>query len=362
MKALRNVVVLAGEDLEPIRTDVAVVEGELRFGTFPEGRDAGGRVAIPPLFNAHLHLLDYPLREEYVRHDLVELVRPPDGLKQRALGRATIDGAVAVLESMKRRGVYGGIEHSNLPALSAEVRRRAEMDMKILYEPVIAQTEEEIREDVLCEDVLTGVEMEQVDGVAPSGVGEYSDATLKDIRKRAKFFAIHVAEHVEAVERSLRLTGKSEIERALALKPDLLVHATVPGEEIDLVLKSRIPIAVNVNSNALIAGALPPLAEYLEADHPLLFGTDNVMTVEPDMLHELSVAWRVARMQGWDDPGPILKGATSLPHTLGLWSLGVLQEGSPPHILVLDLRADEVADVHAGVLNRGAVRGIWEVL
>ncbi len=115
-----------------------------------------------------------------------------------------------------------------------------------------------------------------------SGANDLDMNLLQEItactRERKKLFAIHAGEK-----------NRSDIEKALSLEPDLLIHLTHAGKkDLDEIAQAKIPVVVCPRSNFVTGGAgMAPIAEMLEAGIRVAAGTDNVMLNSVNMFAEM---------------------------------------------------------------------------
>ncbi|MEM1578174.1 MAG: amidohydrolase [Archaeoglobaceae archaeon] len=101
----------------------------------------------------------------------------------------------------------------------------------------------------------------------------------KIARKREMIFAIHAGE-----------ADCEDVERALELEPDFVVHMNSCGEMIKLFIEKEIPIVSCIRSNFFFGLEKPEVYKKLSSYEKWLLGTDNAMLFPPSMLEEIHFA------------------------------------------------------------------------
>jgi cytosine/adenosine deaminase-related metal-dependent hydrolase len=268
-EAVYRGIALCGTALEERAVEVIVSDGVIT--AVDEVTSAPGLWIVPCFFNAHTHLADTVAMDVRVRGTLAELVAPPDGLKHRLLARADDDVLRdAIMQSIgviASTGCCGFADFREGGAAGVTRMREASADY--------AGTAFVLGRDG---GELIG------DGFGIASIHAVADLEEKVQRARAagKMIAIHAGE-----------AGPGDMDEAIALKPDLIIHAThATKRQLGTCAEAGIPIAVCPRSNwALgVAGspAHPPIRGMLDAGCTVLLGTDNVMFVQPDMLAEMA--------------------------------------------------------------------------
>ncbi|EQD38175.1 chlorohydrolase family protein, partial [mine drainage metagenome] len=144
------------------------------------------------------------------------------------------------------------------------------------------------------------------DGAGMSAILDHDVSFLMDIskecRRAGKTFAMHLSERI-----------REDIDAALDLKPDLLVHCLeCSDKDLDRIASAGIPVAITPRSNVFF-GRKKDYSRFLRHGIPLLLGTDNVMTVEPDMFREMGFIYTWQRSIGRFSPDSIISMATENP-------------------------------------------------
>lgn len=314
--------ILRGEELELISGYVAVEGGVIK--EVEEERAKGDFLIIPSLINAHVHTGD-SVAKDIEFENLMEAVRPPDGLKHRILRETPREEIVEAMrrtcEDMKRCGISafcdfreGGIEG---------VRMIKEASSGLL--PVILGRP----------DGCTAEEVLKIsDGIGASGYLDVPRDSLEEWRdiseKMGKLFAIHAGEF-----------SRDDIEGAISLEPDFIVHMTrAEREDLKRVRDLEIPLVVCPRANLDgkgICGRFPPLREILEEGICVAAGTDNLMINGVDLFREMDFISRVYRIP----PEDVIKMFTvNAARILGKEDeLGWIERGKKAYITVINLNS-----------------------
>ena len=262
---------LFGDDFE-IRDGYLVVrDGRIReVGSGRAEAQIEGLVC-PAFVNAHTHVGDSIIKDPPYM-PLADLVGPPDGLKHRALRAATRKAIAAGIRSTLADMAATGTGHC------ADFREGGAAGARLLQElaggraTVLGRaTEEEAVEDVLrC-----------ADGLGFSGANDLPRDALFAMAQKAKDRGKMVGIHAGELDRS-------DIDTALELMPDFLVHMThATARDIRRARDRGLPVVVCPRSNAAAGAGCPPVKAMAEAGLLLGLGTDNVMINAPDMFAEL---------------------------------------------------------------------------
>ena len=279
--------------------------------------DCEGLLAVPALVNAHTHIGDSIAKDAAPGRTVDEKVHPVHGAKPRILARSR----PAHLESMMRASCVsmlaggtttfadfreGGLEGaamlaraaSGLPVRPVILGRVEAYDgvagaapgRRRRKRPARGEAEAEARPPGVSRAEVDGL-LEACDGIGLSGPNENSDDALRAYARavrRPRLRAIHAAETAASASASRRRTGRTEVERALLLRPHVLVHM-VHATTADLLAAARAGAAVVVcpRSNAALGAGLPDVPRMLAAGCRVALGTDNVMVNAPDMFREM---------------------------------------------------------------------------
>lgn len=292
--------------------------------------DCEGLLAVPALVNAHTHVGDSIAKDAAPGRTVDERVHPVLGAKPRILARSRPEHLESMMRatcaSMLAGGTTtfadfreGGIEGaamlaraaSGLPvrpvilgrleaygdaggvaaaAAAAAERRRTGRRSTRPAGPARGPAHHGV--------TAAGIArlLARCDGIGLSGPNENSDAALGAYARavrRPRLRAIHAAETAASSAASRRRTGRTEAERALLLRPHILVHMT-HATDADLRAAARAGAAIVVcpRSNAALGAGLPDVPRMLAAGCRVALGTDNVMVNAPDMLREMDYLGR----------------------------------------------------------------------
>jgi cytosine/adenosine deaminase-related metal-dependent hydrolase len=287
--------IIAGSELEPVEGYICVNKGIIT--EIGEESSHSTNIIAPCFVNSHTHLGDSVFKDPPLgrisgfrtQKDLDLLVKPPDGLKHKILRETSFK---VLIEHMRRSlmdmtetgtcafadfregGVLGGAALSKalegLELRSMILGRPAEPGLPL--QAVLA----EVKKILL-----------NFDGLGISGANDLDFDLLEKIvsciRSQNKFFAIHAGEK-----------DRSDIEKALSLEPDLLIHLThATKRDIESVANAEIPVVVCPRSNFVTGAGIAPIAEMLDAGIKVAAGTDNVMLNSVNMFAEMEFISKV---------------------------------------------------------------------
>jgi len=301
-------------------------------------------VALPPLCNAHIHVLDLHLLGYGVDKELGELVSMHGGIKYRRLESilSSIDIAES-LRAVKRLARSSGIlalgmivELSDL--LPKNVLQSArDRFTRILAQPSPQRVVED-REAALNSYLEL---LQRYDGVCLDTVHdlgrEYLAILDSEAKRLDKLVQIHVAE-------TASLAASRDYELLKGLERATIVHGTfVAYEEYRRCDLDRFHWVVCPRSNLYHAGRLPDPRIVLEqgARSRLSLGSDNVSWFSPSTSCELSTAFiymkrLVAKERALDLCRALLRASTyGCYESLAIEGLG-LYEGSLPIFLIAE--------------------------
>ncbi|MDL2260966.1 amidohydrolase family protein [Methanimicrococcus sp. OttesenSCG-928-J09] len=333
---------------------------------------------VPRFVNAHTHIGDTLIKDPPLgpdvtpyayKRDLDSLVRPPNGLKHQFLSALTQEDAVSSMESaiwdMYQSGisVFADFREGGLNGVSAliEASKNASRDIHpvIFGRPTFPQSYAE-NGGSSSSDILTSHSfldelrdlLETSDGIGVSGANDLDEYVLAKIaaktQSKRRKLAIHAGEK-----------DRSDIESALSLDPDLLIHMThAENEDIKTAADNRIPIAVCVRSNLVTGVGLPPILNMLEAGIPVCIGTDNVMLNSPDMFEELHF---LSKIYGISDAALFRMANLNGAEALGCRFTGSIEIGKKADMMVLNaksLNLKHVKNPLAGFVRRAGVSDI----
>ena len=316
--------VIYGDDFLAEEGYICIRNGIIReFGREKVDADLGG-IICPRFVNAHVHLGDSAFKDPPFL-PLSELVGP-GGYKARMLQRAPremlVEGMRRSLEQMQCSGTYafadfreGGAEGV---AMLEEALDKMPLLPRILGRP--GQGETEISQSCW--------------GLGISSTRDHPleliAAAVAQARQKGQAVGIHAGE-----------AGRDDIESALALEPDFLVHMS-RAEDQDLreVARRGLSVVVCPRSNLVTGVGLPPVAAMSRLGINLAAGTDNVMLSSPDMFEEMHL---LANALLHDDRQVFKMCTLNGAKITGLdQRLGSIREGKEGRVMVLDKNSNNL--------------------
>jgi cytosine/adenosine deaminase-related metal-dependent hydrolase len=330
--------VLRGEGFEPVDARVTVEDG--RVAAIEAVETPSDDVVLPAFVNAHTHLGDSIAKEAGEGLSLEELVAPPDGLKHRLLRAADQEEIVAgirrSLQFMAESGTTACIEFREGDVEGVEAIRAAAADVEV--DPVVLGRG-------------STAAMEAADGFGASGADDADFTRERNATARAdKLFGIHAGE-----------VGPGDINPALDLDPDFLVHMVHAADlHLERVADSETPVVVCPRSNVVTDVGMPPVRELLDRTTVAL-GTDNVFLNSPSMFREMEFTAKLFDVTSAE----VLRMATRNGAALAGLECGIVEEGRPADLLVLDGDSDNLAgaqDIRRAVVRRAGVHDVKRVV
>ena len=268
---------LVGRELEERSVEITVEAGTIRaIEERPLREDCW---ILPCFFNAHTHIADTIAMDMPVSGSLSELVAPPDGLKHRLLRAAPRNDLVRAMESTITTMVQSGT------AGFADFREGGVEGVLALRQAL---------ENRSCQAIIFGREGGEAVahgfGISSVREGAHIEAAVERARTKGLLVALHAGEK-----------DPHDIDAALALEPDLIIHCThAEDRQLRRIAEMEIPIVVCPRSNwtlGVAAGAAhPPLARMIALGCRVFLGTDNAMFVQPDMFREMAFTSLIYRI------------------------------------------------------------------
>ena len=316
-----------GLNLDPVRANITVDDGIITdiSRDAHEGKiiDADGAIVAPSFLNGHTHIGDSIIRDEGYGLSLGEMVKPPNGVKHRALASAEDEEIIEAMKSsmwdMLESGTTHFIDYREGGIKGVKLLREASKDIPIT--PIILGRDDSFYgDDPDLSKVKSQIRklLKVADGIAPSGFGEITDEVahiiVEECRKEGKISSIHVAESESTQIESLGLFDKTEIERGVDSKFNQLVHCTNPkNNDLDLIKNSDANVVVCPRANATLNVGVAPLNEMLNLGLNPILGTDNLMLNSPNMFRELEFTLKImsVKYKSYLNPCELLKMATT---------------------------------------------------
>jgi cytosine/adenosine deaminase-related metal-dependent hydrolase len=336
MITISNGTILQGTELLPKKANILIEDGKIIeiSKNVCEGEviDATNCIVCPSFLNAHTHIGDSFIKDYGDGKTIEELVKPPNGLKHKALNESDSDEIIIAMEKsmwdMLKSGTTHFIDYREGGIDGIKFLKKAAKNIPI--NPIILG-----RHDIFHDKESSSTEIKKIarkllkscDGIALSGFDEISDETAKTIssecEKRGKISSIHTGEYEELQLKSLRLTGKTEIQKAVDYNFQLLIHGVYPMyNDLDSIAMNNRLLALCPRSNGTLRLGLPPLNEILKKGIRPLLGTDNLMLNSPNLMREMEYTLKLMRAyyKKYIDPKEILKMGTTNISTFGMES------------------------------------------
>ena len=129
MFTITNGIILKGQDLTLTKENIVVDDGIIiDIGKDSmEGKiiDVDGAVVCPSFINGHMHIGDSIIKDEGYSLSLSEMVKPPDGVKHKALANAEDEEIISAMKDTMWEMVESGIsKHSTKVPSSGRCCRR----------------------------------------------------------------------------------------------------------------------------------------------------------------------------------------------------------------------------------------------
>ena len=309
-------------------------ENEVKF-SFPH------HLLLPKFINSHTHLGDTVLKDQAFGLSLNEAVgiggRKYQANKHERIHRITamrsaiiemIESGTSACYDFREGGLNGIIELQ-------EAANDLPIDLHILGRQ---------NTKIDLDDVLS-----QCDGLGLPTPLFFSPHELNMIQQqtssRNTLVATHVGEEPQVIQESLNQFGLSDLQVALKyLNPNILIHLTAYDENDLIKIPSSKFIVFCPRSNAYFGLGFPPISYFLNKKNLIGLGTDNVMTIAPNILEELR--WLVLRLkeQGISiDPVQALKLITINPSKALKMKTGCIKEEFWADLLIINLQSCRTA-------------------
>ena len=163
------------------------------------------------------------------------------------------------------------------------------------------------------------------------------------------------------------MTRKSEVIRALSMKPHFLVHMTHASKsDLYVAAKKTRGIVVCLRANSSLAEGIPDITLMQKAGCTLRLGTDNVMINSPDMFREMDYLWKVTMglHKKRINPKEILKMATVNGGKILKKDIGVIETKKIADCIFLNKHALDLEPMHepyASIVHRASESAIQAV-
>lgn len=325
MLTIKDGIVLKGQDLTPVRENIVIDDGKIieMAKDVCEGKiiDATDSIVCPTFLNGHTHIGDSIIKDEGYGLSLGEMVKPPNGVKHKALANAEdgeiIDAMKKSMWDMFESGTTHFIDYREGGIKGVELLRKASKNLPVT--PVILGRDDSFygqNPDLRKVKIAIRKLLKLADGIALSGFGEISDEVASlitsECRKAGKISSIHVAESMHLQDDSLSDFNKTEIQRGVDADFNQLVHCTNPrNNDLELIKNSN--VVVCPRANATLNVGVAPLNEMFSKGIKPLLGSDNLMLNSPNLFRELEFSLKIMSVyyKNYLNPKDLLKTATT---------------------------------------------------
>ena len=382
---LKNISILYGNHLKFIEsTNVQIKNGKFEkiskhISSKEKSIDCSNLLLIPGLINSHTHIADSIGKDLSIDADVNSKIHPMIGLKQKLLKETPSKVLSKYIKnsakSMIKKGITTFVDFREGGLDGVLLLKKSLTDVPIrrviLGRIEHYNTRTEIKNNIPLPEAkckqLTQL-LKNCDGIGISGTNENSNSNLQSFSKTKKMRVIHAAETVESVNVSKKLTAKSEIQRAMLLKPTVLIHMTFATKnDLKLAAKNTRGIVVCPRANSSLAEGIPNITLMQKLGCNIAIGTDNVMINSPDIFREMDYLWKVTMgiSQNRFDPKLILKMATVNAGKMLNQKIGCIKENYLADCIFIDknsLDLEPMNNVHASIVHRASEKSIKAVM
>ena len=382
---LKNISILYGTELKYIEsTDVQIKNGNFKkiskkISSKEKSIDCSNLLLIPGFINSHTHIADSIGKDLSIDADVDSKIHPMIGLKQKLLKETPKKSLSKYIKnsakSMIKKGITtfidfreGGLDGilllksalDNIPIRCIILGRIEHYNTKNEIKQNMPLPKEHIKQ-------LTQL-LKNCDGIGISGTNENSNSNLQSYAKTKKIRAIHAAETKGSVNTSKKLTAKSEIQRAMLLRPSFLIHMTFATKnDLKLAAKNTRGIVICPRANSSLAEGIPDISSMQKSGCNITIGTDNVMINSPDIFREMDYLWKVTMgmSQSRFDPKEILKMATVNAGKMLNQKIGCIKENYFADCLFINknsLDLEPMNNVYASIVHRASENSINAVM
>ena len=382
---LKNISILYGTELKYIEsTDVQIKNGNFKkiskkISSKEKSIDCSNLLLIPGFINSHTHIADSIGKDLSIDADVDSKIHPMIGLKQKLLKETSKKSLSKYMKnsakSMIKKGITTFIDFRE-GGLDGVLLLKSALDnipirCIILGRIEYYNTKNEIKQNMsLPKEYIKQLTqlLKNCDGIGISGTNENSNSNLQSYAKTKKIRAIHAAETKDSVNTSKKLTTKSEIQRAMLLRPSFLIHMTFATKnDLKLVAKNTRGIVICPRANSSLAEGIPDISLMQKSGCNITIGTDNVMINSPDIFREMDYLWKVTMgmSQSRFDPKQILKMATVNAGKMLNQKIGCIKENYFADCLFINknsLDLEPMNNVYASIVHRASENSINAVM
>ena len=384
---LKNISALIGENLDFIsNVDILIkndkfqkINSNIQSKSKKDTIDCEGLLLIPGFINSHTHIADSIGKDITLNSTVNQKIHPMFGIKSKILKNTSNEYLSTFMKntchSMIQKGITTFVDFREGGLDGAILLKKVVDDLPIrtilLGRLDFHQSTSEIKKNSPFpkEKIRELPSLLKIcDGIGISGANEHSTSVLHSYSKTKKLRAIHSSETIESVQKSKRITGKSETLRALSLKPDFLIHMThASKKDLDVTSKKTRGIIICPRANSSLSEGIPDIEKMQNAGCLLGLGTDNVMINSPDMFREMDYLWKVTMgiKKKRIDPKEILKMATVNAGKILKKEIGIIQTKKIADCIFLDKHALDLEPMHnpyASIVHRASQSTIKAVM
>ena len=382
---LKNISILYGTELKYIEsTDVQIKNGifkkiSKKISSKEKSIDCSNLLLIPGFINSHTHIADSIGKDLSIDADVDSKIHPMIGLKQKLLKETSKKSLSKYMKnsakSMIKKGITTFIDFRE-GGLDGVLLLKSALDnipirCIILGRIEYYNTKNEIKQNMsLPKEYIKQLTqlLKNCDGIGISGTNENSNSNLQSYAKTKKIRAIHAAETKDSVNTSKKLTAKSEIQRAMLLRPSFLIHMTFATKnDLKLAAKNTRGIVICPRANSSLAEGIPDISLMQKFGCNVTIGTDNVMINSPDIFREMDYLWKVTMgmSQSRFEPKQILKMATVNAGKMLNQKIGCIKENYSADCLFINknsLDLEPMNNVYASIVHRASENSINAVM
>ena len=320
---------------------------------------------VPKFINLHTHIGDSVIKDpklgKYNKYSFIpnldSLIKPPNGLKHKAL---SIINKKKLLISMKN--TINDLYSTGISTI-VDFREGGTNGIKLIKQ---ASKASNIKTIILSRPKNNFLEQENIkkeikkiidlsDGFGVSGYNDIDENIIYEMRKIAnqknKIFAIHSGEK-----------DKSDIDDAISLNPDMIIHLTNATSKHLKKIKDRdIPVVICPRSNIITGVGFPPVKKMMEYDICLGLGTDNIMLNSPNMFEEMNILFKLFKLNEKTIYSILTKNSE---RSLSIKS-SIIEVGNPASLMILNSKSYNLSCIFnplSGFIRRARVDDIIKII
>ncbi|MBD3256508.1 MAG: amidohydrolase family protein [Candidatus Lokiarchaeota archaeon] len=242
---------------------------------------------IPGLINSHIHIGDSFAKERGFNKNLIDVVAPPNGLKHQLLKKTEKEIIFKGIINSAREMISNGI------TCFVDFREGGLEGVQIINEAMEGEPIRSVKMGRFREEGEIKSIFKNADGLGLSSYRNLSPDEKECIRtlksSKNKLVACHDAE----VKKDINLF-KEIISDNLV---DIIVHGTqYTKKELNLLKENNISLVLCPRSNGYFGVGFPPILDVVEFDILTALGTDNIMSINPDLFEEMRYLYLIARV------------------------------------------------------------------